>query len=37
MESVLTYESVLNLIREQSIEFRKNLDESSKKLDRTQS
>ncbi len=32
METVLTYESVLNLIREQSIEFRKNLDESSKKF-----
>jgi len=33
METVLTYESVLALIREQSLEFRKNLEESNKKLE----
>jgi len=34
METVLTYESVLALIREQSLEFRKNLEESNKKFER---
>jgi len=34
METVLTYESVLALIREQSLEFRKNLEESGKRFER---